>query len=103
MSYVQFKKHRIYEARAVSKDYPSVKDWQTMRVLVVTDPETSNQEHESLIQTARTIDKHDRGLRLFWFSRASDFCFDGSDSFCDKRSWRTPAKGEPQKSLLARP
>ena len=52
-----------------------------MRMLFVTDPETSTQEHEILIQTARTIDNHGNGLRLFWFTKLDEFNLYDANSF----------------------
>jgi hypothetical protein len=93
LNYFMFWKYRIYKADTVVSDYPDIEDWQTMRVLVVTIPETSTQEHERLIQTARTIDEHGKGLRLFWFSKLGGFKLNRPDSFFSK-AWQTPADRE---------
>ena len=95
-----FWKYRIYKADTVVSDYPDIEDWQTMRVLVVTDPETSIQEHESLIQTARTIDEHGRGLRLFWFSKLNEFSLVNPSDFFNKAAWRTPIDFNSTKKTL---
>jgi len=93
--YYHFYKNGEY--KNISRDeYPEMKNHKAMRVLVLTD--VGDQEHENLIELARSVDTRGDGLRLFWFARASDFDLQNPGSVFSN-VWRTPNIEDEQENV----
>jgi hypothetical protein len=95
-AYKRFWEHEVYKS-IDNEDYPDIRNWKNMRVLMVTD--VGYQEHENLISLARKIDDRGKGLRLFWFARKQDFDLNKPETLFNA-VWKTPIEGDGTKSIF---